>query len=195
MFASSRNVLAAVAVSTGLLAPVVLAATPAQASFEEGCVGYYEFFEDASTTYTQQRTHRILGTTGRLLERSRAGYRGRLLDTYRQYRSCGYTEDDIVINFDDYSAPGNRRYGGPLRAYDGQWTHYCVALEELYDENGYNYGFACYDANWEGEYYYDESEEGDVAPRAGHKAGVAAKVAKQGDQRVVTRDISPRVVK
>jgi hypothetical protein len=193
MLARSRKILAAVMVSTGLMAPVVLAAAPAQASYEQGCVGYYEYFEDASTTYTWERTHRILGTTGRLLDRDRAGYRGRLLDVYRQYRSCGYAEDDIVLNFDDYSAPGNRRYGGYLRLYSGLWTHYCVDQEELYDEDGYNYGFYCYDAYWEGEYYYDE--DGEFAPRAGAEAGVAAKVTKQGDQRVITRDLSPRAAK
>ncbi len=195
MHARSRKILAAVAVSTGLLAPVVITAGAAQAAYNVGCAGYFEVFTPRiQAGYIQPRVHGVLGTTGRLIDDSRSGYNDRLRDTVRQYRSCGYRADRIVLNFDDYTSPGDRRYGGRLRLYGGSWDHSCVKLEELYDEGGNNYGFYCHDTNWEGEYYYDQAE-GDFTPRTGHKAGLAAKVAKIGPGRVITREFSPRLAK
>lgn len=157
---TSRKILSAIAVSLGLLAPTALTSAlttaPAQAAYDGGCVGYYEWFDEARTTYTDLRTHSIFGTTGVRTRWTRTGWNGRKLDTWRTYRSCGYPDDSLIVNFDDYTAPGTLPRGGYLRVYDGLWEHYCVDSEELYDDAGYNYGYRCGDTYWAGEYSYED---------------------------------------
>ena len=109
--------------------------------------------------------NKFSGYVGRFLTDLRDGPRH---DTWRTYRSCMYPGDELEVNFDDYSY-GSPARGGAMRMYEGSWLHYCNDYEELYDVDGYNYGFECFDRYWQEVVFYDDivarSKSDKPAPR------------------------------
>jgi hypothetical protein len=152
----SRKLLAAAAVGVSLFASLSIVTTaPAQAT--DTCITV-PAWQGLSTTWRKTRVHDRLNSTGHFERAVRSGVNGRLLDTWRGYDSCRYADDQITINYNDYSAPGSRTRGGYLRLHTGTWSHWCEDYTYIMDSAGESeIGYTCHDLYFEGDYYFESA--------------------------------------
>ena len=169
-----KRLVIALAITIGLMAPATLVAAPAQAATRT-CVTDYMFRQKILDGDYRTTVHtKFSGYVGRFLTDVREGPR---YDTWRTYKSCMYPDDDLWLNFDDYSY-GSPTRGGAMRLFERSWLHYCNDYEELYDAVGYNYGFECFDRYWRDVVFYDEFDARSGADKPTPRADALPRKAK-----------------